>query len=134
MTARPAVPLADLLLVEPDPAEAELAVRCLRSRVAVARDADEAIHSLEALGPRVVLLGPRLSGDDGMSLLERLRADERFRTLPVVVLSSDDEPSQVSRALRLGANSVVVKPVRFEALRAALTEVESYWLGRHAAG
>ena len=125
---------ADLLLVEPDPAEAELATRCFRSRVAVARDAPEAIRSLETLMPRMVLLNPRLPGSDGMDLVAHLRADPRFRTVPIVVLSSNEAPSEVSRALRLGANSVVVKPVRFEALRAALAEIESYWLGRHAAG
>jgi len=130
----PPVARADLLLVEPDPAEAELVTRCFRSRVAVARDAPEALRSLEALAPRVVLLNPRLPGSDGMHLVERLRADPRFRTLPIVVLSSDDAPAEVSRALGLGANSVVVKPVRFEALRAALAEVEAYWLGRHATG
>jgi len=127
-------PRADLLLVEPDPAEAELATRCFRSQVAVARDAAEALRSLETLAPRVVLLNPRLPGSDGMSLVEQLRADPRFRTVPIVVLSSDDAPAEVSRALRLGANSVVVKPIRFEALRAVLAEVEAYWLGRHAAG
>jgi CheY-like chemotaxis protein len=127
-------PPADLLLVEPDPAEAELAASCFRSRVAVARDAPEALRWLETILPRVVLLNPRLPGSDGMSLLERLRSDPRLRTVPVVVLTSDEAPFEVSRALRLGANSVVLKPVRFEALRAALAEVEAYWLGRHAAG
>ena len=134
MTSAPSASLADLLLVEADPAEAELATRCLQSRVAVARDAREALRSIETLAPRVVLLNPRLPGSDGMDLVERLRADPRFRTIPVVVLSSDESPSEVSRALRLGANSVVLKPVRFEALRTVLTEVESYWLGRHATG
>ena len=89
---------------------------------------------METLAPRAVLLTPRLPDGDGLDLLRRLRADPRFRTLPVIVLSSDDAPAEVSRALRLGANSVVVKPVRFEALRAALAEVEAYWLGRHAPG
>jgi two-component system response regulator len=130
----PAVRRADLLLVESDPAEAALATRCLRSRVTVARSSGEALRTLEALAPRVVLLNPRLPGSDGLDLVERLRADPRFRTLPIVVLSSDDSPTEVSRALSLGANSVVLKPVRFEALRTALTEVEAYWLDRNAAG
>lgn len=133
MTRLPDPPV-DLLLVEPDPAEAELAVRCLRSRVAVARDVTEALRSLDAGRPRVVLLNPRLPGTDGMDLVRRVRADPRYNTLPIVVLSSDAAPAEVSRALQLGANSVVLKPVRFEALRTALGEVESYWLERHAAG
>ncbi len=133
MTA-PAPPGTDLLLIEPDPAEAELAVRCLRSRVTVARDAAEALRSLETRAPRLVLLNPKLPGSDGMHLLEQLRSDPRFRATPVVILLSDDRSSEVTRALSLGANSVVMKPVRFEALRAALTEVETYWLRRHAAG
>jgi CheY-like chemotaxis protein len=82
----------------------------------------------------MLLLNPRVPGSDGMSLVELVRSDPCFRTLPIVVLTADETPSEVSRALRLGANSVVVKPVRFEALRTALAEVEAYWLNRHAAG
>ncbi|HET8623383.1 MAG TPA: response regulator [Gemmatimonadales bacterium] len=125
---------ADLLLVEPDPAEAELASRCLRTRIAVAHDVSEAFRAVETLQPRMVLLNPRVPGGDGLTLVGRLRADARFRTLPIVVLSSDDTPEEVARALVLGANSVVHKPVSFEAFRSALAEVESYWLGRHAPG
>ncbi|HEU5168910.1 MAG TPA: response regulator [Gemmatimonadales bacterium] len=121
----------DLLLVEPDPAEAELAVRLLRGRVAVARDGEEALRAVDALEPRVVLLCPRLPRIDGFGVLERLRGEPRHRMLPVVMLTSDPEPAAVARALALGANSVVRKPVRFEELRAALTEVEAYWLDRH---
>ena len=129
----PAESRADVLLVEPDAAEADLAGRCLRSGVAVARDAGEAFQLAQTLSPRVVLLNPRLPGTDGMALLQQLRRDPRFATTPVVVLSSDDAPAGVTRALSLGANSVVVKPVHFESLRAALAEIESYWLGRNAA-
>ena len=125
---------ADVLLVEPDPAEADLANRCFHTRVVVARDAAEAFRAVETLLPRLVLVNPRLPGGDALSLIGRLRADARFRTLPIVVLSSDDGPGEVARALAQGANSVVVKPVRFEALRTALAEVESYWLRRHAPG
>jgi DNA-binding response OmpR family regulator len=124
---------ADVLLVEPDPAEAELASRCIRARMAVARNADEAVRLADAMAPKVVLLNPRLPGGDGMALLQRLRQHPRLATTPVVILSSDDAPADVARALGLGANSFVVKPVHFDALRAALSEVESYWLGRHAA-
>jgi CheY-like chemotaxis protein len=125
---------ADLLLVEPDPAEAELATTCFSSRVALARTGQEALRALEESSPRVVVLNPRLRDTDGLALLEQLRADPRYRTLPIVILSSDDSPDQVEHALRLGANSVVLKPIRYEALRTALVELESYWLHRHAAG
>jgi DNA-binding response OmpR family regulator len=130
----PALARVDLLLVEPDPAEAELVNRCFQSRVAVARDATEAFRAVETLHPRLVLLNPGQPGGDGLALIARLRADARFRTLSIVVLSSDDAPTEVARALSLGANSVVVKPVPFEALRTTLADVESYWLRRHAAG
>jgi DNA-binding response OmpR family regulator len=126
-------PRADILLVEPDPAEAELAGRCLRSRVTIARNADEAVRLADAVAPKLVLLNPRLPDGDGTALLQRLRQHPRLGTTPVVILSSDDAPADVARALSLGANSFVVKPVRFEALRVALSEVESYWLDRHAA-
>jgi DNA-binding response OmpR family regulator len=126
-------PRTDILLVEADPAEAELAGRCLRSRVTIARNADEAARLADALAPKLVLLNPRLPDGDGTALLQRLRQHPHLATTPVVILSSDDAPADVARALSHGANSFVVKPVRFEALRAALSEVESYWLDRHAA-
>jgi DNA-binding response OmpR family regulator len=132
MTATPPA-RADILLVEPDPAEAELVGRCFRARCAVAHNADEALRVADALAPRVVLINPRLPDDEGLSLIQRLRQHPRLYTTPVVILSSDDAPADVARALGLGANSFVVKPVRYEALRAALGEIESYWLSRHAA-
>jgi len=128
-----AVPRTDILLVEPDPAEAELVARCLRSHVRIARTADEAVRLADSLMPKLVLLNPRLPDGDGTGLLQRLRQHPRLGITPIVILSSDDAPADVVRALSLGANSFVVKPVRFEGLRAALTDVESYWLDRHAA-
>ncbi len=128
-----AVPRTDILLVEPDPAEAELVARCLRSRVRIARTSDEAMRLADSLTPKLVLLNPRLPDGDVTALLQRLRQHPRLGITPVVILSSDDAPADVARALSLGANSFVVKPVRFESLRAALTDVESYWLDRHAA-
>ena len=128
-----AVPRTDILLVEPDPAEAELVARCLRSHVRIARTADEAVRLADSLMPKLVLLNPRLPDGDGTGLLQRLRQHPRLGITPIVILSSDDAPADVVRALSLGANSFVVKPVRFENLRAALTDVESYWLDRHAA-
>jgi DNA-binding response OmpR family regulator len=132
MTETPSAP-ADILLVEPDPAEAELVERCFRARCAVARTADEALRMADAAAPRIVLVNPRLPDDEGLNLIRRLRQHPRLFTTPVVILSSDNAPTDVARALGLGANSFVVKPVRFEALRVALGEVESYWLRRHAA-
>jgi len=120
-----------VILVESDPGEAELLARALESSAAVARDADEALRLLDGRPARVLLVSERLPRVDGLELLQRIRADARLRHIPVVLLSSEPTPTLLRRAYTLGANSVVRKPVRFEEVRAALREVEAYWMRRN---
>lgn len=120
-----------VILVEGDPGEAELLARALESGAALARDADEALRLLDGAPARVLLVSDRLPRVDGLELLQRIRADARLRHVPVVLLSSEPTPALLRRAYTLGANSVVRKPVRFEELRAALREVEAYWVRRN---
>lgn len=136
-------PEVEILLVEDNPNDVELTLRAFRARnlanqVFVARDGAEALdfffsdnaHPLRDIGvmPRVILLDLKLPKVDGLEVLRRLRADERTRSLPVVVLTSSNEEPDIAAAYRLGANSYIVKPVDFEAFARAVSEVGLYWV------
>jgi len=136
-------PEVEILLVEDDANDVELTLRAFRSRnlanqVFVARDGAEALafffgedgHPLRDIGvmPRVILLDLNLPKVDGLEVLRRLRADERTRTLPIVVLTSSTEEPDIAAAYRLGANSYIVKPVDFESFARAVSEVGLYWV------
>ncbi|HEY7654285.1 MAG TPA: response regulator [Methylomirabilota bacterium] len=133
----------DILLVEDNPDDRELTLRALRkARVAntvqVAEDGEKALEYLFGTGahagrdashaPKVVLLDLKLPKVSGLEVLRRLRADDRTREIPVVVLTSSREESDVIEAYRLGLNSYVVKPVEFEAFAEAVRQVGLYWL------
>jgi two-component system, response regulator len=143
-TRLPTYPFStDILLVEDDPLEVELTLRPLReldssSQIAVARDGEEALDFLFGRGafrsrsgappPRLILLGLRLPKLDGLEVLRAVRTNTRTSTAPVVVLTSSDDPRELSQCYQLGANSCVQKPVQFDALRSALQAVARYWL------
>ena len=129
----------DVLVVEDNPDDVELTLRALKrmsltNPVRVARDGVEALEILLGDGtsrpplPRVVLLDPKLPRVGGLEVLARLRAEERTRTLPVVVLTSSREEPDVRKAYALGVNSYVVKPVEFEKFVDAVGKVGQYWL------
>ncbi len=132
-----------VLLVEDNPDDARLALTALRTNrivneVVVARDGEEARDYLFGLGtyagrdprecPELVLLDLKLPKIDGLDVLRRMRADERTRYTPVVVLTSSDEEEDVVRSYRLGANSFVRKPVDYERFIDALQSAAVYWL------
>lgn len=132
-----------ILLVEDNPDDVELTLRAFeRSKVVneivVARDGAEALeylfatgsHAGRALGamPEVVLLDLKLPKVDGLDVLRRIRADERTRRLPVVVLTSSNEERDVLRSYDLGANSFVRKPVDFAQFLEAAQQLGLYWL------
>lgn len=128
----------EILLVEDNPADRELTMRALRdagvaNAVAIAKDGAEALERLlpqdgAAPQPRLVLLDLKLPKVDGLEVLARLRADERTRTLPVVVLTSSREDQDVVESYRLGVNSYVVKPVDSDAFFRAVRELGLYWM------
>lgn len=129
----------DLLLVEDSAADREFALRALRKhalapRVAVAEDgviALELLHGADAIRPKVVFLDLQMPRLGGLEVLRRLRADERTCLLPVVVLSSSSEESDLTTCYQLGANSYVVKPGDFEAYERTILDMAGYWISRN---
>jgi two-component system response regulator len=132
-----------ILLVEDNPDDEELTVRALRknnivNEVVVARDGVEALDYLFGQGqhasrdlkvmPQVILLDLKLPKLDGLGVLRRLRADERTKFLPVVILTSSNEEKDRIDSYDLGANSYVRKPVDFNQFSDAARQLGLYWL------
>lgn len=130
-----------ILLVEDDANDLLLTQRALAdirvaNRVEVARDGAEALDQLlgcgrwegKPLDPVVVLLDLGLPKITGLEVLRRLRADERTRHVPVVVLTSSSEERDLVRSYDLGANSYVVKPIDLTAFSQSVAQLGLYWV------
>ena len=145
--ARASEPPIDILVVEDDRYDAELTLRALRrhhadARIELARDGAEALALL--LGgdgrpglpaeemPRLVLLDLNMPKLDGVQVLTALRADARTKGLPVVIMTSSGEESDVVRATRAGANSYVIKSLEYERFLEVVRQVGAQWLGQDA--
>ena len=126
-----------ILLVEDNPVDVDLTLRAFSRRklvnpVEVARDGEEALAWIprweagETL-PLVVLLDLKLPRIDGLEILRRYREAEVSRDLPVVVLTSSNEDSDVQTAYRYHVNSYIVKPVNFDKFMDVATQIELYW-------
>lgn len=126
-----------ILLVEDNPDDEALMLRAfqksqLANRIEVVRDGAEALDYL--LGPArpalptLVILDLKLPKVDGLEVLRQVRAAERTRTLPVVVLTSSREEQDLVESYRLGANSYVRKPVDFVQFAQAVQTLGLYWL------
>lgn len=131
-----AIQEVEILLVEDNDEDLELTLRALKqnrltNRVHVVRDGAEALEFFKShinQLPKVVLLDLKLPKVSGIEVLEAIRADERTRALPVVILTSSREEPDVARCYNLGVNSYIVKPVDFDAFVKAVAEVGLYWL------
>lgn len=131
-----------ILLVEDNPDDVLLTRRALRknrfaNELVVAADGQEALDYLFGVGkwagqaiapPQVILLDLNMPRVDGLEVLRRIRADERTRLLPVVILTSSKEERDLVRGYSLGANSYVRKPVDFEEFVDAARQLGVYWL------
>ena len=132
-----------ILLVEDNPDDVELTMRAFRknniaNRVVVAHDGVEALDYLFGSGqfasrdtrdvPRLILLDLKLPNIDGLQVLERLRADDRTKLTPGVILTSSKEEQDLLKGYRCGANSYVRKPVDFNHFVDAVRQIGLYWL------
>ena len=131
------------MLVEDNPDDEELTRRALRHNniandLYVAHDGAEALDYLFCRGPHaqrdandlptVILLDLKLPKIDGLEVLRQLRADERTRLVPIVILTSSKEEQDVVSGYRLGANSYIRKPVDFDQFVTAVKQLGLYWL------
>lgn len=124
-----------ILLVEDNPGDELLTTRALRrgrlaNPIQVARDGEEALTAIFAMEslPAVVLLDLKLPKVDGLEVLQRLRANERTRLLPVVVFTSSSEQRDIIESYQLGANSYVRKPIDIDQFNEAVAQLGLYWL------
>jgi two-component system, response regulator len=130
----------ELLLVEDSSHDAELTLRALKknnfaNKVVHVKDGAEALdfifgssgsqieHALKA-----ILLDLKLPRVSGIEVLERLKGDERTKAIPVIVLTSSREDTDLKRCYELGVNSYIVKPVEFESFVKAVAQMGFYWL------
>lgn len=133
----------DILIVEDSPYDLEMALRGFRlanlvNHIQVARDGEEALDFLFCRGafagrnaeqrPRIILLDLKLPKVDGLEVLAQVKADAALRTVPVVMMTSSQEQSDLVRSYELGVNSYIVKPVQFDAFVKAVQEIGLYWM------
>mgnify|MGYP001764951963 FL=1 len=131
------VNLPPILLVEDNPMDLDLTLRAFSKKkfsnqVHIARDGEEALAFIprweagEAL-PAVILLDINLPKVNGLEVLRQLKAHERFRRIPVVVLTSSREDKDLKTAYDLGVNSYIEKPVSFSKFMEVAEQIELYW-------
>ena len=133
----------EILLVEDNPADEELTIHTLRANhlannIQIVRDGAEALDFIfrtgafadraTDAGPKVILLDLKLPKVDGLEVLRRVRDDPSTRSIPVVVLTSSREESDIVESYRLGVNSYIVKPVDFEQFVEAVRQLGLYWV------
>ena len=132
-----------ILLVEDNPDDVTLTLRALKknnllNEVVVAKDGVEALDFLFCEGgfsdrsseilPELILLDLKLPKVDGLEVLKRIRAEARTKLLPVVILTSSNEQSDIISGYDLGVNSYIRKPVDFEQFIEAVRQLGLYWL------
>lgn len=132
----------EILLVEDNPDDAEITLRALQranfaNHVRWLKDGEEALEFLFSQGafedrprprPRVMLLDIKMPKVDGIEVLKRIKADRRTRAIPVVMLTSSNQESDLVRSYDLGVNSYLVKPVDFQRFSEEVTRIGYYWV------
>jgi two-component system response regulator len=133
----------EILLVEDNMSDAELTIRALKKNHMVnnlvhLKDGAEALDFIFGQGeyagrpmestPKVILLDLKMPKINGLEVLEKLKADERTKKIPIVVLTSSKEDPDIQLCYSLGVNSYVVKPVDFESFIKAVSDLGLYWM------
>lgn len=132
---------AKILLIEDNPNDVELTLRTfekynLANEIAVARDGEEALDMLfqrrkegaEHQMPDFILLDLKLPKVDGLEVLKQIKSNLKTKRIPVVVLTSSKEESDLVASYNLGVNSYICKPVNFEKFIEAVKQLGIYWL------
>lgn len=134
---------SDIILVEDNPDDVELILRALEKRkfankIYVIKDGAEALDFIFHKGayaqnnnntrPKVILLDIKLPKVDGLEVLRQIKADDKTKLIPVVMLTSSKEEWDLVKSYKLGANSYIIKPVEFEKFVNAISELGLYWL------
>jgi two-component system, response regulator len=132
----------EILLVEDSPLDAELTMRGLRAEklannIVWLKDGQQAIDYLFRQGeyaersssvPRLILLDLKMPKVDGIEVLRAIKQNETTKRIPVVVMTSSEEESDIARSYDLGVNSYVVKPIEFDSVAAVARSAGYYWL------
>ena len=134
---------AEILLVEDNPDDVELAVHALRrenlaNRIEIARDGEEALDFLFCRGrynnrsfqapPRLVLLDLKLPKVDGLEVLKQVKSDPRTKAIPVVIVTSSREEMDLVNGYKLGTNAYIQKPVDFAQFKETVKRLGLFWL------
>jgi CheY-like chemotaxis protein len=131
-----------ILLAEDNPNDVELTLEALidinlANRVAVTRDGVETMEYLRCEGaykgrsdgnPAVILLDIKMPKKDGLEVLAEIRADNRLKRIPVVLLTSSREEQDLMKGYHLGANAYVVKPVDFDNFTDSIKQIGAFWV------
>ncbi|AWN54409.1 response regulator [Methylobacterium sp. 17Sr1-1] len=133
--------LKPILLVEDNPNDIELTLAALEksqlaNKIVICRDGAEALEFLRRQGPHadrpaqdpaVVLLDLKLPKVDGLEVLAAVKGDPKMRAIPIVMLTSSREESDLVRSYQLGVNAFVVKPVGFKEFFEAIQDLGVFW-------
>lgn len=103
-------------------------------RIYQAVDGEQAVEMLNSWpgnlpNPMIVLLDLKLPKIDGLDVLKHIKADQRLKSLPVVILTSSNQPQDIQKAYQLGANSYVIKAIDFDDFSHAIEMIQKYWSG-----
>lgn len=133
----------EIIIVEDNPNDAEMALKALQknklsNHVQLVRDGEEALDFIFARGrysarsvtsrPKVILLDLKLPKINGLEVLKALKENLETRAIPVVMMTSSSEESDMVESYKLGVNSYIVKPVDFEKFVQAVRDLGFYWL------
>lgn len=133
----------EILLVEDNSSDAEMTIEALKTnnldkKLLHVKDGAAALEFIFAEGkyssrhienaPKIILLDLKMPKVSGIEVLQRIRADERSKRIPVVILTSSKEDPDIQKCYDLGANSYVVKPVEFNEFQKAIANLGLYWM------
>ena len=132
----------EILYAEDNPADAELTLRTLKAKhiannIVWVKDGAEVLdflHCREAYAgrtngmPKLILLDLKMPRMDGIDVLKALKSDEHMKTIPVVIMTSSSEETDLVRSYQFGVNSFVVKPMDFDKFSDMVEEIGLYWM------